>query len=245
MAPAKDTLRPTDDAARRLAKTLVRTARYAALACLDPETGTPLASRIGLATLPDGTPVFLISQLSSHFAALEADARASILVGEPGKGDALAHARMTLVGRAEKLSGLDRDHARARYLSRHPKAGLYADFADFAFWRLTMANASLNGGFGKAFALDAPDLIAPEIDGLQDAEAGMLEHMNSDHADAVENYARSLGASAGKWRLCGIDAEGLDLMLGDETRRLWFDEPLRRLDAVRPTLVALAKATRA
>ncbi|MBN9248026.1 MAG: HugZ family protein, partial [Hyphomicrobium sp.] len=153
-----DTLQPVDDAARRLGKTLMRTARYASLATIDPLDGSPSVSRVSLATAMDGSPVFLISRLSGHFANLEADARCSLLVGEPGKGDPLAYPRMTLIGTAENLAdNPDRPHVKSRFLRRNPKAALYADFPDFAFWKFTPARASLNGGFGKAYAITADD----------------------------------------------------------------------------------------
>ena len=62
----KDVIRETDAEAIRLAKTLIRTARYGALAVLDPETGAPLASRVGVATDVDGAPLILVSLLSAH-----------------------------------------------------------------------------------------------------------------------------------------------------------------------------------
>lgn len=246
-APKKqDVLRETDDDARRLAKTLIREARFGALACLEPETGFPLASRVALAADIAGAPLFLISQLSPHFGALEADARASILIGEPGKGDPLAHPRLTAIGRAERIErGEARDQLRARYLGRHPKAALYVDFGDFAFWRLKIERVSLNGGFGKAFALSAGDVSADAPDGLAAFETGAVEHMNSDHADAVEAYATGLaGEEPGAWRLASLDAEGLDLALGDRIRRLWFERPLQKTEEMRPRLVALAKTAR-
>ena len=49
---------------------------------------------------------------------------------------------------------------RRRYLARQPKAALYADFGDFAFWRLEVLRASLNGGFGRAFELMAGDVLS-------------------------------------------------------------------------------------
>src|SRR5689334_17624426 len=99
----KDVIRETDAEAVRLAKTLIRTARYGALAVLEPNTGSPLASRVGVATDADGTPLILVSQLSAHTGAILADPRCSLLVGETGKGDPLAHPRITLVCRAVKL----------------------------------------------------------------------------------------------------------------------------------------------
>lgn len=241
----KDVLQQVDGEARRLAKGLVRSARFAALATLDPFDGSPSVSRVSLATTMAGAPGFLISGLSGHFANLSADPRCSLLVGEPGKGDPLAHPRMTLIGRAERLPhGAMRDHLKARYLMRHPKAALYADFPDFAFWHFTTTRASLNGGFGKAYAL-APSDLATDLTGLDEllaAEPGAVAHMNADHADAVNRYADKAGGEKDGWRLACLDPEGLDLTRGDSIARLWFDKPLASAAELRPTLVALARA---
>jgi heme iron utilization protein len=245
----KDVLQPVDDAARRQAKTLVRTAPYASLATIDPADGSPSVSRVSLATAMDGSPVFLISRLSNHFANLEADPRCSLLVGEPGKGDPLAYPRMTLIGTAENLGrsperAPDRVSVKSRFLRRHPKAELYADFPDFAFWKFATSRASLNGGFGRAYALAASDLAVPTgaLQSLAEVEEGAVEHMNADHGDAVGRYAIKAGATSGEgWRLATIDPEGLDMTCGDDVVRLWFDDPLKSAQDLRPVLVALAK----
>ncbi|MEM7268408.1 MAG: DUF2470 domain-containing protein [Pseudomonadota bacterium] len=241
----KDVLQPVDDEARRLAGGLLRSERSGALATLDPESGHPLASRVSVATQINGRPLILISRLSAHFGALEGDARCSLLLGRPGKGDPLAHARMTIVARAEMLEGESRAIARSRFLAAHPKAELYVDFADFAFWSLSPDSASLNGGFARAYALSRDDLIAPIDPGLAQLEPGAVSHMNEDHADAVKLYAEVLlGREAADWRLTGIDQSGLDMAAGDEVARLWFDRPLEGPEAVRPKLVMLAKQAR-
>ncbi len=170
-----------------------RSARFGALAVLEPETGTPLASRVGVATDLDGTPLILISMLSAHTGALLADPRCSLLVGEPGKGDALAHPRITLVCRAARLERGTPEHARAerRYLNRNPKAKLYVGLGDFSFFRLEVERASLNGGFGKAYLLDRADLLAggPVAEELATSEQPAIDHMNTDHLDAIALYA--------------------------------------------------------
>lgn len=248
-ARKKDTLLAVDEEARRLARNLVRRARYGALAALDPEMGHPLASRIGLATDMDGAPVFLTSTLSAHTGALMADPRCSVLVGEPGRGDPLRHARITLTGRAERIEpGVTRDRLRRRYLARHPQAELYVDFPDFGFWRVSVERASLNGGFGRAYAMTPADVLT-DMTGMEvllAGETGAVEHMNGDHSDAVGLYATALcGAPPGKWRLTGLDPEGLDLADGDDIRRLWFDEPLTEAEQIRSVLVDLAQRARA
>ncbi|MGD1925916.1 MAG: HugZ family protein [Paracoccaceae bacterium] len=243
--PKKDVLQPVDEDVRRQAKTFLRTARQGSLATLDPGTGTPMASRVSLASASDGAPVFLISQLSGHFGALEADPRASILLGEPGKGDPLAHRRITVFGRAEKVVADRRALVRWRFLRRHPKSALYAAFGDFAFWRLNVEGASFNGGFGKAYALSADDLAAPADPDLEPMEMGAVEHMNEDHLDAIGLYATDLlGKPEGAWTIACLDLEGLDLTLGDEVARLWFDPPLSSAEELRPRLVELAKRAR-
>ena len=155
-APGKrpSPIRETDDEAFALAAKLCREAHYGALAALDPESGRPVATRIAFAM--DGShPVTLVSDLSSHTNALKADGRCSLLVGEPGRGDPLAHPRVTLHCDARSVERRNEEHRRLRtlWLAAHPKAELYIDFADFGFWRFEVARASLNGGFGKAYEL--------------------------------------------------------------------------------------------
>ncbi|KQZ87041.1 pyridoxamine 5'-phosphate oxidase [Mesorhizobium sp. Root157] len=244
-----EVIRPTDAEAIRLAKTLLRGARFGAVAVLEPQTGVPLASRVGVATDIDGTPLILISGLSAHTQAIAADPRCSLLVGEPGKGDALAYPRLTLVCRAKRLERgtTDSDRAKRRYLNRNPKAKLYADLGDFAFFRLEIERASLNGGFGKAFLLTRSDLIVDAAinDELAASEQSALDHMNEEHLDAISVYASHFAkASGGNWTLSGFDADGMDLVAGDETRRVFFPNPLKSAQDLRPILVEMAKAGR-
>lgn len=246
---AIDPIRPTDATARGLAKTLLRSARSAALATLTPD-GHPFASLTSLATDVDGTPLILISALSGHTGNLEADPRASLLIAPGGKGDPLAHPRITLLARAEKIERDSEDgrRIRRRFLARQPKASLYADFPDFSFFALKLERASLNGGFGKAYELEASDIMSDcaQAAALIEAEEGAVEHMNSDHADAIGLYATALlGAKEGGWRISGLDPDGCDLALGDQALRLNFDEPVTSPDALRKTLVALAGKARA
>lgn len=153
-----DPIRPTDDEARALARGLIEAARFAALAVLDPETGLPVVTRIALTAGQDGLPLTLISTLSSHTAALDANPACSLLIGEPGpKGDPLTHPRLTLLAEAQAA---DKDALKDHYLARLPKARLYYDFGDFRLIRFAPRSALLNGGFGKAYRLAAADLVA-------------------------------------------------------------------------------------
>ncbi|WP_091132571.1 HugZ family protein [Microvirga guangxiensis] len=246
----KEPILPVDDEARLLAKRLMRTARSGALATNGAEDGMPFASLVSVGTDLDGTPVILTSQLSVHTRLLAADARCSLLLSAIGKGDPLAHPRLTLLAQAERLEpGSERAQAiRRRYLLQHPKAALYVDFPDFAFWRLNVSWGSLNGGFGRAYRMERGDLLADlsAFPDFAELEAGAVEHMNEDHAEAVGLYATKLcGAKEGPWRLIGIDPEGLQMALGDELIRLNFATPLTGSGELRMKLVELAKEARA
>jgi heme oxygenase (biliverdin-IX-beta and delta-forming) len=245
----KDVLRETDDEARGLARRLVRTARYASIAVLDAETGHPNSSRVLTGTDVDGVPVILISALAPHMAALRADPRASLLFGEVGKGDPLAHARITVQARAREIArdSEDRTRIRQRFVTRHPKAKLYVDFPDFAFFRMEPVSASLNGGFGRAYAIGADDLVisSPAADEIAAMEASGIAHMNADHSDSADLYARAFGKSKKTgWSIIGIDAAGIDLGNGDEIVRVEFPLTLRAAEDLRPALVALSRAAR-
>ncbi len=164
MANPKDPVQAADAEARALAHSLLA-ARHAALAWSDPETGHPSISRIAFGLCPEGLPLTLISGLAPHLAALQADPRCSVMLGEVGiKGDPLTHPRLMIRARAAFVSSDDpvRPALRAHWLKGHPKAALYIDFPDFAFVRLTPESALLNGGFARAFRLTPADLRLPQ-----------------------------------------------------------------------------------
>lgn len=227
-----------------LAKRLLRSVRAGSLATLEPATGAPFASLVTVATDPGGSPLILVSRLSAHTRNMDADPRASILLATSGKGDPLAHPRLTVSGRLEIADG---EAVRRRFLARHPKADLYVDFPDFTFRRLVVEVGHLNGGFAKAARLTGAELTT-DLDGadpLLFAEEGAVAHMNEDHVDALRLYATRLaGAPDGEWRATGLDPEGMDLAVGDVTARLTFPERVTDAGALRRTLVDLAAQAR-
>jgi len=236
--------------AKSIAKNLLRTVRAGALATIDRNTGHPFASLVNVATDSDGSPLILPSRLSSHTANLEVDSRASVLLATVGKGDPLAHPRLTVFGRFVPIAhdATEEAHMRRRFLARHPKAELYVGFADFSVWRLAMESAHLVAGFGRAGHLTAADITTDISDArdLLDAEVGAVAHINKDHADAVELYAtKLLGAEQGPWQVTGLDPDGLDLACGDAVLRLEFPQRVTTASRLREVLADLAKRARA
>ena len=239
-------------AARQAARIRIssyRTVRAGALATIDRNTGHPFASLVNVATDSDGSPLILPSRLSSHTANLEVDSRASVLFATTGKGDPLAHPRLTVFGRFVQIAhdAAEEGALRRRFLARHPKADLYVGFADFAVWRLAMESAHLVAGFGRAGHLTAADITTDVSDArdLLDAEVRAVAHINNDHADAVALYAtKLLGGDRGAWQVTGLDPDGLDLACGDAVLRLEFAERVTSAGRLREVLVNLAEQAR-
>jgi len=235
---------------KSVAKALLRATRAGSLATIDRNTGHPFASLVNVATDIDGAPLILVSRLSTHTANLEVDGRASLLLASTGKGDPLAHPRLTLLGTFAQIAREDphEPRIRRRFLARHPKSDLYAGFADFSFWRLDAVSAHLNGGFARAADLKAVDVLT-DISGAEsliDTEEGAVAHMNGDHAEAVRLYAtKLLGAEDGTWKLTGLDPDGLDLARGDATLRLPFPQHVTTGEQLRKVVVDLAAKARA
>ena len=216
------------------AKRLLRLARVGALATIDGAAGAPLTTLVGVASDWDGSPLFLMSELSRHTRNLAVDARASLLLTSTGgRGDPLNRPRLTVGG---PIAPYPDPTSRRRYLQRNPKAGLYASFADFTIRRLQIETIHFNGGFGRADALSVADLLSPAAgEALVEAEPRLLQEVQSLGAEAV---ARLAGVPAGRrvWRPIGLDAEGFDLAAGGMPARVDFSSPALDPDAWRERL---------
>ncbi len=202
------------DAPGPTARHMVRSALKGSLATLDAETGAPYASMIVLATSPDGAPVTLLSTLARHTQNLRKSPAASILIDtSDARGDATTGGRITLMG---KLVFESAPAARARFLTRHPSAAQYADFSDFAFYRLDISSAHLIEGFGRIVPLPASALRAEQ----------------SDFAAFAHAEPSLLATLKRTWpSVTGIDCEGVDFARGSHVGRLRFTPPVVTPDA--------------
>lgn len=221
----KSVIRPTDEASLKLARRLVREARFGALSVLEPDTGHPFASRVLTGTDIDGVPVILVSTLATHTKALLADPRCALLFGEPGRGDPLAWPRITVLCDAQRI---DRDSesdrcTRSRFLRRHPKAKLYAAFPDFAFFRLVPKSASLNGGFGRAYIISGDDIKihSPFNDELINQELHIIERLEKAGCNVADQLARDFfREKTDNWYISGLDAEGIEIARKEKIHRI-------------------------
>ena len=212
-------------------------------------TGHPYASLVTVAWDIDASPIFLFSALSDHTRNLARDSRAALLIEEASRrANPQTGPRVTLIGRIAHVAGSeDESRARRRFLARHPEAARYAGFGDFRFFRMTVESAHYVGGFARAVWIEQPRFAHPPeaVAAIAKCEEGVRAHMNADHADAVDLYARRLLARRGKgWMLAGLDPDGVDLKRGAQFARLDFALPVGNAHDVRAALIALADRAR-
>jgi putative heme iron utilization protein len=140
--------------------------------------------------------------------------------------------------------------ARDRYLARHERARYWVDFEDFALWRLEIADLYFVGGFAAMDWVTAADYAAARPDPLADAAAGIVEHMNQDHADALVEYARHFaGERADEATMVAVDRLGFKLRLRSGQRlssvRIAFPREVTTAAQSREVLITMLKEARA
>lgn len=179
---------------------------------------------------PQGRPIFLISTMAMHTQNLQADPRASLLVTQPdGDGDPLGASRVTLVGNVLTIPEPEIADARRLYLERYANSSYWVDFDDFSFYRMDVVDVYYVGGFGVMGWVQASDYDQAHPDPLADVAAGIIEHMNADHKDALVLLAR---ASA------GIESQEAAMTLVD---RLGFQVRLKTAEGMRGVRIAFLR----
>ena len=239
---------PTPTHAER-ARTLVAQISTGTLCTLAMEpAGYPYGSFVTVA-FENGAPVFLISRLAEHTKNLERDPRASLLVAESGSADPLANGRVTMLGLCTPVEG-EGGGTRAAFLASHPNAAYYADFRDFAFWKLHVGSVRYIGGYGRMSWVSETEWQTAEPDPLGRSAAGTIAHMNTDHADALvlccKAFSKATDVSA--VAMTAIDRYGFEMSAktkaGPRPVRLAFAEPVSTPEEARAALISMLKDAR-
>ena len=233
------------------ARTLVYLGRIGTLSTLSRKhPGQPFGSVMPYSLDAQGRPLFLISTMAMHTQNLQADPRASLLVTQPSwTGDPLAAGRVTLMGEARPLTEADAALARQAYLARHSNAAYWVDFEDFSFYRLEIADIYFVGGFAAMDWVSAKDYLDAQPDPLADAAAGIIEHMNGDHADALVTFARVLaGTESDEAVMISVDRLGFKLRLKSGPRlsgaRIAFPREVTTTEQCRAVLIEMLRDAR-
>lgn len=211
--------------------------------------GFPFGSVMPYALTDEGSPFFLISGMAIHTHNVSADPRASLLVMQSGnERDPLGLSRATLLGTVALLTNVS-DELRKAYLDCHPNARHWIAYSDFGFYRLDVTHIYFVGGFGVMGWVPAEEYAAAEADPLVRAGAGIIEHMNHDHAEALREITAHFGnLTAEEATMVACDRLGFVVRArtaeGMKGLRIAFTEEVRTSEDARRVLVAMVKTAR-
>jgi putative heme iron utilization protein len=214
----------------------------------DPETeGFPFGSVVPFALTPEGEPFILTASIAQHTRNLRRDPRASLLVQEPvvAGGDPQAGWRVTLLGR---MRPIDADAAlHARYAERVPDSPAYLETHDFAYWKMDVTRVRSIAGFGRIGWVEAAAIRRDPLgEGLAEAAPAIIEHMNTDHADALLAMCAAFrDVRPARAEIVAVDRTGFLVRAdGAEMHHFSFGREIRAADA-REAFVALTREARA
>jgi putative heme iron utilization protein len=197
-----------------------------------------------------GRPIFLISTMAMHTQNLQADPRASLLVTQAdASGDPLGASRVTLIGNAVIIPHPDVASARKLYLERYANAKYWVDFEDFSFYRMDVLDVYYVGGFGVMGWVQVSDYAQARPDPLADTCSGIIEHMNTDHTDALVLLARSFaGVESQEAAMTSVDRLGFHVRLktpdGMKGARIAFLREVNNPGEARKVLVEMVQQAR-
>src|SRR3984885_2806742 len=233
------------------ARTLLHLGRVGSLSTLSRKRpGFPFGSLMPYALDGAGRPVFLISTMAMHTQNLQQDGRASLLAtqSEAG-GDPLGAGRVTLVGNVAPIAAAEVGEARRLYLERHENSKYWVDFDDFSFFAMDVVDVYYVGGFGVMGWITAQEYSQAHPDPLADAAAGILQHMNADHQDALILLARFYaGIEAQEAVMTSVDRLGFHVRMkteeGMKGARIAFLSEVNTPGETRKVLVEMVQQAR-
>jgi heme iron utilization protein len=238
------------------ARTLVHLGRIGSLSTMSrKQPGFPFGSVMPYGLDAPGRPIFLISTMAMHTQNLQADSRASLLVAQAqatqadASGDPLGASRVTLIGNVLTIPEPEVADARKLYLERYANSTYWVGFEDFSFYRIDVVDVYFVGGFGVMGWVPALDYTQAQPDPLADAAAGIIEHMNADHKDALLVLAKVFaGIECREAAMTAVDRLGFHVRLktaeGMKGARIAFLREVRDPAQARKVLVEMVQQAR-
>jgi heme iron utilization protein len=213
------------------ARTLVSLGRAGSLSTLSrKQQGFPFGSVMPYGLDDHANPVFLISTMAMHTQNVQADPRSSLLVTQANTiGDPLGASRVTLLGNILSVPEPEVAEARKLYLARYANSKYWVDFDDFSFHRMDVVDIYYVGGFGVMGWVGASEYYSAQPDPLADSAAEIIQHMNTDHGDALILLARVFS---------GIESQEASMTSVD---RLGFHVRVKTQDGARYARIAFLR----
>jgi hypothetical protein len=213
--------------------------------------GWPFGSVVPYALPADGDPLVFLSDVAEHTANLRGDARASLFLADPAAAATpQAGARITLLVRAVLPDGAALAAAEQCYFDRFPGAAAMRQAHGFQVWRLEVDGVRWIGGYGAMGWFSRAEWTG-QPDPLASAAAGIVAHMNDDHAPAIVELVHHVAPTLPmtQARLVDVDRGGFVAVASAEdgmeaTVRIPFPQACDTADSVRLASIALLRAAR-
>jgi heme iron utilization protein len=233
------------------ARTLLYLGRMGSLSTMSrKQQGFPFGSLMPYALDDHGRPIFLISTMAMHTQNLQGDTHASLFVTQQeAEGEPLGASRVTLVGNVLPVPKPELAEARKLYLERHANSKYWVDFEDFSFYCMDVVDVYYVGGFGVMGWVSASDYVRSQPDPLADSVAGIIQHMNADHKDALIILARTFAhIESTEATMTAVDRLGFHVRLktaeGMRGARIAFLREVSNQGETRKVLVEMVQQAR-
>ncbi len=164
-------------------------------------------------------------------------------------GDPLGASRVTLLGNIQPVPESELTEARKLYLARHANSRYWVDFDDFSFYRMGVVDVYYVGGFGVMGWISASEYYGAQTDPLADTATDIIQHMNTDHGDALVLLARVLaGIESREISMTSVDRLGFHVRVktqdGTRNARIEFLREVSNPAEARQVLIEMVGQAR-
>lgn len=228
-------------------KNFLAAQRHATLATHSQRlSGFPFGSVVPYDFEPSGSMIIYVATIAEHYRNLMENDRACITVADSFAGDdPQAHMRVSVMGHCRIVSDTEREQVGLRYEQRFPGSIRYELAHSFRFARLTPVRIRWIGGFGAMGWLDGSNLAELPFDEISYRAEAIISHLNDDHRDALQAFARAHGTEPQDVRAVAAYADGLTIRARDgKDIDITFPQPVATLESYRQELIAMLQSAR-
>ncbi|MFT7598228.1 MAG: hypothetical protein ACI8TP_001149 [Acidimicrobiales bacterium] len=222
-----------------LARTVIACSPAGVLATVDLD-GRPAVGTVPIVDDGAGSPVTVMSNLSTHTMRGRQDQRAGMAIGD----------RLLVQGDLRPVPGLQQIELQEQFLARHPQLAVQVESLDYSWLRLESTRVRWTDGDGDERWIRPEDVAGAQPDPLGEHVEQLLPELIDRLDDDILLLARGL---AGRWlasaaELVHLDRYGLVLSVTEPGRtsqsRVPFPVRLETIGDVHAAVAALAAAAR-
>lgn len=194
----------------------------------------------------EGEIIILISNIAIHTKNILENPRVGFTVFDMEAINKQASPRVCLTGNAELVDEKNDPeryiNVSEKYFTFFPSARNYFSAHGFYFYTIRPDHVHFIRTFGQIYTFDTEDfwpLPTPEWKGTENAA---IEHMNTDHQDALKKYAlKYLEQETDEVSLLSVDGEGFHLKVDERVYYLNFLGTAHDREGLRREFVALSR----